>query len=752
MQKKIVVDANHNPTLLFQHINNNDIQGAISRVQSNPEECKVWIACRQWPRYNNQELVCSDDGDMITVWKYLPLHLICLSIQRYYDQNHRERYHSSQHPDSDETYFRMKQLVHWLVKMYPKAIVVKDYHGNLPIHYLLQHRHRGQEGMTLSSVTFDEELFNKLMDSKFSNLKKKDGYGRSLQDLVYNNSYYHRGSDVTLEEEREGIVSRHDQLHANELEQWIKRLEAEYQQRGDLSAMTMDKEESFGNSWFVHEQQQSQQQRRQEIDELHQKHKKLEKHASKLELECLSKDDTIESLSAQIMSLETKVQRMKSSQQQKFNRTAQQQQQQQQQQRALASTSTSTLTALRKENKSLKKKIELDSEIVSKQHEDIEKLTKKVHHLQQEKEVIEHRSKQATQRFNLFKSDLENNNDSIAHLRQVTNVLQSEIEAKSKENESLHLKVIDLERQNKMLEDKLQDEERGVDRSVALLQKELKEQREVIQILEQSISKVNNHNSNFGAIETSGAGGGGGIFFGDDYKFSSPAANKQDGIEETSTNSNEQNRKNKIYMNLEGNSVSGTCTTSSEEEKYQHVQAKGTTEGCETPTITNLNEKQPFSLSKSVHTRISSSSSSFEDYWNDNQKDTDEGSVVLSTEKVESKHQQFGTSKSNLESTHDDLKLEDKQMDIEKRQLRLRQDLKDIYSQIKSVRPQEDGSPSRAGTVDSGVARGAGSGATKNKVSFLIEERKTREKDRPWRTNRKFTASELGSLILGGTE
>lgn len=96
------VDAVRSPTDVFKSINSGDWDGALDALRCNPVEASVWVSRRN----------SNNDG---LVWKYLPLHLICLQ----------------RHPPLE--------LLQVLLQVYPQAASLPTPHdGNLPIHYVCE--------------------------------------------------------------------------------------------------------------------------------------------------------------------------------------------------------------------------------------------------------------------------------------------------------------------------------------------------------------------------------------------------------------------------------------------------------------------------------------------------------------------------------------------------------------------------------------------------------------------------------------
>ena len=126
----VEVDAVRNPTELFLSIESENWEAGISIVQSNPIEARVWVSRRN-----------PADG---LVWKYLPLHLICLRAR--------------------PPYALMLALLH----VYPKGASLPTPHdGNLPIH------------MACESGCEDENFFVALRAAFPQGLEVKNAKGQT---------------------------------------------------------------------------------------------------------------------------------------------------------------------------------------------------------------------------------------------------------------------------------------------------------------------------------------------------------------------------------------------------------------------------------------------------------------------------------------------------------------------------------------------------------------------------------------------
>jgi hypothetical protein len=324
------------------------------------------------------------------------------------------------------------------------------------------------------------------------------------------------------------------------------------------------------------------------------------------------------------------------------------------------------------------------------------------------------------QKLNQIKDDVESNNDSILHLRQVTNLLQNEIEVKNKEIESVQSKLDDSERRNMVLEIKLKDKEREVDRNVVLMQKELKEQSETIRTLVQSF---NNKNAD-----------------------SSSSVNDDD-IYHTLCDKKEQ--------------MMGDCVGS----EYIKIDSKDVMN--DNIGFNNCAKKQLDT--NSLNSNIVSENDSYDSENASYKKDMDKMPLSIykpSLLAVEGRQSQNHSNTTNVHNndaemgSDESVESDEKYLDIEQRQLRLRKELKDIYKKIKSVLPpKERNRRSSRVTFDDGIRPGFEAKDNDNENKGLETERILREESRPWRktvsgsdSRSKSTAAELGLMLAGIAE
>mmetsp|Transcript_18790 Transcript_18790/g.23058 ORF Transcript_18790/g.23058 Transcript_18790/m.23058 type:complete len:611 (+) Transcript_18790:40-1872(+) len=416
--------AYHDPTILFQLINNKKISDAISRVQSNPEEVKVWIVNRS-----------SDDKSGATLWKYLPLHLVCLSLQEI--KSNIEDYHA------------LKELILNLVNVYPKAVLSRDYAGNLPVHYVLT------EGCN------DESLLNMLVDDELTCLSKKDGRGKVMEDII-------KGTNG----------SKQCKGH---MKKWFLQVQCEQQNQ---------QHQQLSKPIAITPIQCSEQKSR--------KYNEKQQTIEKIQWECISKDSKIDSLTAQVLSLEKKLEREKY----KHVKTAKAATKQRQyvgtsnvidtnhdNNHRSSTTLLSVELDMKEEIESLKEKAKIDCNIVTAQNEQIKRLEEKLKDEQIQKEKYQAEAITAKQILEEQKRKNHKHDDAIQHLRKVTDILQNEIDAKDEGVVKLKLYLEKSESENKRLEQILLSKEQELANKTIVFQNELKGQNEK---LSQALSMLNN--------------------------------------------------------------------------------------------------------------------------------------------------------------------------------------------------------------------------------------------------------------------
>uniref|UniRef100_A0A7S3QIV0 Uncharacterized protein n=1 Tax=Chaetoceros debilis TaxID=122233 RepID=A0A7S3QIV0_9STRA len=240
------VDAYGNATQLFQLINNMATPDEIMRHALNfPDEVKTWVVSRK-PSMSNQGL-----NKKLIVWKYLPIHLICLQ----------------KHPD--------KNVIAVFKDIYPKGLKSRDHNGNLPIHYVLS------EGLEQTEIN----VLDDCVDDEYKCLTKEDGEGRSLLDIIKesnSNEECKLGMEYWLDNRSQSIAS-HSPI----------RDQSYFQNENDIrhSAADSNQDNHYNNDPINGS------------NEL----ERLNHIIESLNWKCDAKDTTIDRLTAQLMSTEKKL-------------------------------------------------------------------------------------------------------------------------------------------------------------------------------------------------------------------------------------------------------------------------------------------------------------------------------------------------------------------------------------------------------------------------------------------------------------
>ncbi|GFH62086.1 predicted protein [Chaetoceros tenuissimus] len=357
------VDAYKNPTKIFQLISESASPSKIiSHLLSHPNEAKTWIASQRW--------------------KYLPIHLVCMSSPSL-------------------------ELLQTLVKVYRKSILMRDYFGNLPLFYLLQHGG-------------DVELLEAVMDDDYSILKKKDGNGLSIEEMIQ--------------------VSDCSEVEKEKMMNWFHRLQ--------------EKEKRQSNQ-FDHDEVYSLQE--------------LQDRIQQLEWECDAKDQTIDSLSAQLMSL------VESRKKRKGHVTKNHEEEE------------TTDMSKAEKIKDLESKLELDAKIVSQQEESIESLTKRLENATNENKRQEDKNTLLEQQIQALQLQLDQHDEAVAHVRKVSTILQTDLDDKEKEVQHLTQKLQDAEKDNALLKNQMEQQARDAELRLEAFHMNVRNQSESLQTLLQTL-------------------------------------------------------------------------------------------------------------------------------------------------------------------------------------------------------------------------------------------------------------------------
>jgi len=238
-------DAYRNPTELFTLINNGGPTGnIIQHVLRFPQEVKTWIVSRKHSKLSDNE---EGDGNNDTVWRYLPIHLVCLQ----------------KNP--------CKELLLVMRDVFPKSLKMKDHHGNLPMHYLLS------EGCD------DIDILDIALDDEYKCLNKNDGEGRSTLEII-------------------------DQSNASgdckrSMQRWFQKRD------GQCTIFSPQKSTSGNNRASQQGRESDGKPIEDELYKAKSEIKKLLGTIEKLAWDCEAKDQSIDNMAAQLTSIEQKIKR-----------------------------------------------------------------------------------------------------------------------------------------------------------------------------------------------------------------------------------------------------------------------------------------------------------------------------------------------------------------------------------------------------------------------------------------------------------
>ena len=367
---------------LFALISNGESPNSIIQHAFNfPEEVGTWIVSRKESNSANEDLKDGDvHRDMLketdVTWKYLPIHLVCL-----------------QRDPSKELLLVMRDV-------FPKGLKMRDYQGNLPIHYLLV------EGCE------DEEILDIATDDKYACLFKKDGEGRQMLEIIAQST-----ASNSCKKAMEKWFNKRNTKQAT----FSPQLKASINQYDGTSAMTTDDGSCF------HQLQN-------EVLMARTTMKELDSEIQKLRWECDAKDQTVDSLTAQLMSFEKK---MKDDQMKSDDA----------EQQASASQADKQGQVVDKDDddddvvKTLKEKMDLDANIICGQEESIKELKSKLALSMTEGLELEKDKQKLQQQINLFDGKINQHDDVVEHVRKVSSIMQEELDTKEKDTATLNKQV-----------------------------------------------------------------------------------------------------------------------------------------------------------------------------------------------------------------------------------------------------------------------------------------------------------------------
>lgn len=171
------VDYYHNPTELFRWINYRRWDGARARVNSNPEECSVWVVSRH-----------STDGRIL--WRQLPLHLVCMQsgVKSSFGDENRDLGDASstsggsmRNIEEERSLHnahlkQVEDLVEELLDAYPDAALQQDDQGMMPLHSCVSNIN--------SSSSPNERVLSLLLLANATALQVQDRFGRTPLDIM----------------------------------------------------------------------------------------------------------------------------------------------------------------------------------------------------------------------------------------------------------------------------------------------------------------------------------------------------------------------------------------------------------------------------------------------------------------------------------------------------------------------------------------------------------------------------------------
>ena len=365
---------------LFALISNGESPNSIIQHAFNfPEEVGTWIVSRKESNSANEDLKDGDvHRDMLketdVTWKYLPIHLVCL-----------------QRDPSKELLLVMRDV-------FPKGLKMRDYQGNLPIHYLLV------EGCE------DEEILDIATDDKYACLFKKDGEGRQMLEIIAQST-----ASNSCKKAMENWFNKRNTKQAT----FSPQLKSSINQYDGTSAMTTDDGSCF------HQLQN-------EVLMARTTMKELDSEIQKLRWECDAKDQTVDSLTAQLMSFEKK---MKNDQMKSDDA----------EQQASASQADKQGEVVEKDDddvvKTLKEKMDLDANIICGQEKSIKELKSKLALSMTEGLELEKDKQKLQQQINLFDGKINQHDDVVEHVRKVSSIMQEELDTKEKDIATLSKQV-----------------------------------------------------------------------------------------------------------------------------------------------------------------------------------------------------------------------------------------------------------------------------------------------------------------------
>jgi hypothetical protein len=345
-------DAYRNPTELFTLIKNGEPTGRIiQHALKFPQEVMTWIVSRKNSKLGDDK---KRDASNDIVWRYLPIHLVCLV------QNNP-----------------CKELILVMTDLFPKGIKTRDHHGNLPIHYLL------------AVGCVDVDILDLVLDEEYKCLDKKDGEGRTALEIV--------------EQSNGGEECRRDMI------QWFQKRYGQgtkFSPRRNTSARGSYQARECngnGNGELVENVIRSAKGER----------KKFLSTIEKLEWDCEAKDQSLDMLAAQLMSVELKLkkERERSSLIER-ERGIHPNEANEECIRSVKSPLPQTEAV-----KSLKDTMKIDATIVASQQEKISELDKELDQSRKAEEGAQDKHKKLQSRIDLLDETIRRHDEVVSHAR-----------------------------------------------------------------------------------------------------------------------------------------------------------------------------------------------------------------------------------------------------------------------------------------------------------------------------------------------
>ena len=451
-------DAYLNPTHLFSLINNGDSTSSIVQHSlKSPEEVQTWIVgrkeskkkCKSSAEMNegrddggaNRNCIENKNKEADDVmWRYLPIHLVCLQ----------------QHP--------RKELLLVMRDVFPKGLKMRDHHGNLPIHYLLS---EGCDDVQLLDIALDEE---------YKCLNKKDGDGRHLLDII---------AQSKASNECKKIMKRWFQKRDKQCTLLSPQRTNNHNTSNYSHIRTPPHNDTYNDA-----RADTDKDRARELAKTKKKLKDVLERVEKLRWECDAKDQKIDSMAAQMTSLEKKIKQSKVSNAvlDNFDKATIIPVQ------SSTAACDSTNEKKNKEIYTLKAQMLVDAKIVSDQEDEIKRLKKELDTVSKEKTEANVRSERVQKKMDLFDEKILQHDDIVAHVRKVSNILQEDLNAKENELVALQKELDSKNVENEDLKDQIVSKERQAEEKLESFQLNVREQSDALSELLQSLKDKEKEN------------------------------------------------------------------------------------------------------------------------------------------------------------------------------------------------------------------------------------------------------------------